>query len=454
MAATGDRSGPIAAGRLDSTNIDRTVLGTGAVPDPKNRPRRSTLVVTRVTFFALILTVTLLNIIKPSSQPGSASAVLVENWPLLLGSAVVLAAAFLAIDLLTPRKKIATLVGIVIGLIAGLVVTVAFSFVIDLVARAWDFDSDQTITGVVKVLLGIAFAYLGVTTVLQTKDDIRLVIPYVEFAKQIRGVQPMALDTSALIDGRVLELSETGLIQAPCVVPQFVIDELQALGDSADKVKRERGRRGLDMVSKLRRMARGAMSIDAAARAEDYVGAGVDQMLIEYARIKSAVIITTDSGLAKTAEIASVEAINLHDVANALRPSAVPGEPLRVSVVRRGEQAGQGVAYLADGTMVVIDNGERRIGQEVELVVTSSLRTANGRMIFGRVDGDDAPEPEHAVSTAAGDELQNATGRELDDTNGGAVADDGGRQVTTPSHDRTARPRKPGKPNRARNPRR
>ncbi len=369
----------------------------------------------RMTFFVLLLTVTLLNVISVSERAGGGGAGqagwLAERWYIPLSAALALFVVFLAVDLLTPRKKIATLSAVVFGLMAGMLATIAFGFVIDLVAESWDFAEPKEIVGTIKVLVGVSLCYLGISTVLQTQDDFRLVIPYVEFAKQMRGTRPLLLDTSALIDGRVVEVAGTGFVQAPVLIPQFVVRELQTLADSRDGMKRARGRRGLEVVAKLQRSALVDVGIDEAP----VPGMGVDQMLVERARQLPAVIVTTDTGLARVAAIHNVPVLNLNDLANALKPSVLPGETLRVQLMKRGEQRSQGVGYMPDGTMVVVEEAAERVGSEVEAVVTSSLQTSAGRMIFARLAGaaaESTPEAERAETVSEETVVEGASAAE------------------------------------------
>lgn len=358
--------------------------------DPGSDGRRMRLVpVIRTAFFVLILTVTLLNVIEVAKDPNSGAEEigLSTRWWIPVGAALTLFGLAVAVDVLTPRKKIATLSGVAVGLLAGMVLTVAFSFVIDLIAQTWDIDASSRIVGTTKILVGIVLAYLGITTVLQTQDDFRLVIPYVEFAKQRRGVRPLVLDTSALIDARIVDVAESGVSQSPIVVPQFVVDELQRLADSQDKLKRARGRRGLDVVSKLQRSPKLDVTIDETS----VVGKAVDQMLVDLCAALPGVVVTTDTGLARVADIKGVPVVNLNALAHALKPSLIPGELLTVRLVKHGEHTGQGVGYLADGTMVVAEDGAGSVGHDVTLTVTSAIQTANGRMIFGRMGEADAP---------------------------------------------------------------
>jgi len=236
-----------------------------------------------------------------------------------------------------------------------------------------------------------------VSIVLQTQDQFRLVIPYVEFARQVRGPRPLILDTSAVIDGRILEISRTGLIQAPIVIPRFVIDELQRLADSGDGLKRSRGRRGLALVSRLQREPLLEVSVDES----EVAGAGVDQMILDLATRTPGTIVSTDPGLTRVAGIKGVTSVNLNELASAMRPTVAPGDRIDVSLVRPGEQAGQGVGFLDDGTMVVAEDGGERVGQSVTLRVTSSLQTSAGRMIFARLaeDAVETGSPSRAEET-------------------------------------------------------
>lgn len=429
-------------------------------------PRRMRLLpVVRMAFFVLILTVTLLNVIEVAKDPtsGAEEIGLSTRWWIPVLAALGLFAVAVLIDVGTPKKKIATLTGVAMGLLAGMILTVAFSFVIDLVAQTWDIDASSRIVGTTKILLGIALAYLGITTVLQTQDDFRLVIPYVEFAKQRRGVRPMVLDTSALIDARIVDVAESGVTQSPIVVPQFVIEELQRLADSQDKLKRARGRRGLEVVSKLQRSPQLDVTIDETAVG----GKAVDQMLVELCQALPGVVVTTDTGLARVADIRGVPVVNLNALAHALKPSLIPGEAMTVRLVKQGEHAGQGVGYLPDGTMVVAEDGGGAVGQEVSLTVTSAIQTANGRMIFGRLgEGSDRVSPEGGRSAGVREAPAEPIQRESIEpepmeseriapgTPGSAPGAGSIREEGRAADRGEGRPARPGRGNRARNPRR
>lgn len=192
---------------------------------------------------------------------------------------------------------------------------------------------------------------------------------------------PKVLDTSAIIDGRIADICETGFLEGTILVPQFVLKELQYIADTPEPMRRARGRRGLDVLDKLQRGAKVPVRIIE----EDFLEIKeVDQKLIELARRKGAKIVTTDYNLNKVAKLHGIEVLNVNELVNALRPVVLPGETLKVQVIREGKEPEQGVGYLEDGTMVVIEDGKKSIGQEVEITVTSVLQTPSGRIIFGR----------------------------------------------------------------------
>jgi uncharacterized protein YacL len=358
------------------------------------RQRRLLLRIVRIGFTVLFAVVTGLSLFGGGLAGADAAA----YWPITLVIALTVAAVTIAVDLLTPRKKVSTIVGVLFGLLAAMLATAALGFVIDLLAATYgEIPSGDPRITIIKILIGTGMAYLAIATVLQTQDDFRLVIPYVEFAKQLRGPRPLLLDSSALIDARFADLAETGILQAPVIIPRFVIDELQLLADSDDKPRRSKGRRGLDLIGRLQRSAHVDVTVDETP----VPGKAVDQMLVELARRTPGMIVTTDTALARIAAIHSVPVVNVHDLAAALRPSFVAGEPLRLRVLKPGEQPGQGVGYLDDGTMVVVEDGEPLIGQTVELTVTSTLQTSAGRLVFARHgpaeprrrEDDERPEP-------------------------------------------------------------
>jgi rRNA-processing protein FCF1 len=195
------------------------------------------------------------------------------------------------------------------------------------------------------------------------------------------------LDTSVLIDGRIADIAEAGFLDGTVIVPQFVVRELQRLADAGDTLRRNRGRRGFDVLDRLR----GSPAVRLDLVDTDFPDIGeVDAKLVALARVRGARLLTNDTGLARVAAVAGVAVGNLNELATALRPAALPGEGIQVQVQREGKEPGQGVAYLGDGTMVVVEGGKRFIGQPLDVVVTSALQTAAGRMIFARPRGEEA----------------------------------------------------------------
>lgn len=356
--------------------------------EAEKRQRAFILSVIRWVFFASIIGFALLTILQAPNEPNTGQPVvdLAIQWWIPVGVAICMFLIAYLVDRYTPNKKVSTITGVFLGLFMGMFAAVALGLVLDLIIETWGINKTavdylRPLMGTIKVMLGICLCYLGVTTVLQTQDEFRLVIPYVEFAKQIRGVRPVLLDTSALIDGRIADLAATGLLQAPLVVPRFVLAELQLLADSSDKLKRAKGRRGLDVVARLQRLGTVDVKIDDTA----VTALAVDQMLIELAqRLGGARILTTDLALARVGQIRGVLVLNLHEVANALKPSMLPGQQVLLRLVKPGEQPGQAVGYLEDGTMVVAENAVHRLGQEALLMVTGTMQTTAGRLVFAR----------------------------------------------------------------------
>jgi uncharacterized protein YacL len=311
---------------------------------------------------------------------------------LIIGS-LILAAVVIVLDSTIPRKSLQALSGVFFGLTVGLLITFGLTFVVDVLTTAFlsqryaEGGDLRAVIDVTKVLIGIISCYFCVSFILQTKDDIRFVIPYVEFAKQVKGQRPMILDTSVIIDGRIADVAETGIIDQRLIVPRFVLVELQTVADSADKLKRNRGRRGLDVLNKMQGSEKIDVQIMDAELTENQAGEPVDLKLLSLAQQINGRVATNDYNLNKVAKIRGVEIININDLANALKPVVLPGEAMNVKIIKPGEESGQGVGYLDDGTMVVVEHGRARIGESVPVAVTSVLQTSAGRMIFGRVDG-------------------------------------------------------------------
>jgi uncharacterized protein YacL len=240
---------------------------------------------------------------------------------------------------------------------------------------------------VTLMLTNLILPYLCVTLLLQTRDKFRFIIPYIEFARDVRGGRPYVLDTSSLIDGRIADVLETRIIDAPIVIPSFVLKELQDIADSGDKLRRNRGRRGLDVVSRLQSNTNIELRIHEVKEGPKE-GETVDQRLVDLTRELRGAVVTNDFNLNKVASVLGVDVINLNDLANCLKPKHLPGERIVLKLVKPGETSGQGVGYLDDGTMVVCEDGGSMVGREAEIVVKSVRQSSAGRMIFGRL-----PEP-------------------------------------------------------------
>ena len=311
---------------------------------------------------------------------------------------MILAVAVVVADHLTPRKRIQTISAIYFGLIVGVILS-------DLVRNALEptltLYIDEKARLATSGIMMIFICYICMSTLLQTKDDFRFIIPYMEFSKEIKGARPLVLDTSVVIDGRIADVAETRVIDQPLVVPRFVLQELQGIADSSDKLRRNRGRRGLDILNRLQKSAGVEVRIHDAEIPELAGIREVDQKLVLLAKHLGGKVVTNDYNLNKIARLQGVDVINLNDLANALKPIVLPGEGLTVKLIKRGEEPGQGVGYLDDGTMVVTEQGGYHLGETVKLTVTSVLQTSAGRMIFGRIEpgGPGRPPGTNATNT-------------------------------------------------------
>jgi uncharacterized protein YacL len=244
-------------------------------------------------------------------------------------------------------------------------------------------DSDDPQRRVIRLSLFLSFGYLGMILAMRSnKEDFSLVIPYVRFASQSKPENLLLLDTSVIIDGRIADLLEASFIEGTLVVPQFVLHELQKIADSNDPVIRARGRRGLEMLARLRQNKRNELKIHEADFPEELE---VDAKLVRLARALGAKLYTNDYNLGKVAELQSVPYVNLNELANALKPVILPGEVFSLRVVREGKDRGQGVGYLNDGTMVVINSAQNSIGQQVTVKVLSILQTGAGIIVFAEL---------------------------------------------------------------------
>jgi len=291
------------------------------------------------------------------------------------------------LDLFTPKRKISALAGVFFGLLVGLLVSGALAPLVDMIADTYRLNILGEAVGAIKWMLGICICYLTISVVMRTKDDVRFVVPYVEFAKQTKGARPLILDTSAIIDGRIVDLCQSRFFDAPVVIPRFVLNELQLIADSPDRLKRNRGRRGLDILKDMQANAAIDVEIDDTIVADAEDVRGVDQKIVAFTKAADGRLATTDYNLTKVAQVREVDVLNINDLANSLKAIALPGENMEVKIIKPGEEADQGVGYLPDGTMVVVEGGRDKIGKDLVVSITSSLQTSAGKMIFGKFEG-------------------------------------------------------------------
>ncbi|NUQ64375.1 MAG: TRAM domain-containing protein [Pirellulales bacterium] len=312
-----------------------------------------------------------------------------HEWmaPVTLFGIILLAVGVILADILTPRKPLDVISAVYFGLIVGLFLAYLAGLAIMPLFPSPMVGSVQyeKVQAAVQLVLAVVLCYTCVSLLLQTRNDFRFIIPYVEFSKEVKGRRPYILDTSVVIDGRIADVVESHVFDSQLVMPRFVISELQAIADSSDRLRRSRGRRGLDILNRLRNNPEVDLQIFDRELPE-FAGQPVDLKLVMLAKHLEGKLITNDYNLNKVARLHGVGVINLNDLANALKPVFLPGEQVEVRVVKPGEEPGQGVGYLDDGTMVVIEGGRDHIHENVQIAVTSVLQTSAGRMIFGRYE--------------------------------------------------------------------
>ena len=261
-----------------------------------------------------------------------------------------------------------------LGLIAGLVVAfLVKSVLFEFIANAG--RAGQYVATLAYVILSVFAAYLGARVGSKQRVGTGGTRP-----PSAPLAVPKLIDTSVIVDGRVLEIVESGFLEGPLVLPRFVLQELQLIADSADPMRRMRGRRGLDVLGKLQELT----TLEIAETDYRELG-GVDAKLVRMARERGAKLVTNDYNLNRVAHVEGVAVLNINELAGAVKPVVLPGEELHVSIVRDGKEAHQGVGYLDDGTMIVVENGRRLIGEDTDVQVTSVLQTVAGRMIFAKV---------------------------------------------------------------------
>lgn len=271
--------------------------------------------------------------------------------------------------------------GLIIGLLIAALLTLPFA-------------SLPYIGPFLPVFAALLFGYLGARVGRMRRDDLQYLFDGIQkvktaspksITKSANKQTPKILDTSVIIDGRIADICEAGFIEGTMIVPRFVLEELQKIADSSDMLKRNRGRRGLDVMNHIQR----DLSFPVKIVDQDFNDiTEVDSKLVRLAKQMGGKVLTNDYNLNKVAELQGVDVLNINELANAVKPVVIPGEEMSVSIVKDGKEAGQGIAYLDDGTMIVVEGGKRHMGEQMDVLVTSVLQTAAGRMIFAKINTD------------------------------------------------------------------
>jgi uncharacterized protein YacL len=281
----------------------------------------------------------------------------------------------LVLDLINTRMGIGALLGSLSGLLVGII----FANLLYYPVKGL-FTDEQGI--MVSLILNALFGYSGLFYGLRKGKDLTLSDILKVLKGSMTGEQPKIIDTSVIIDGRIADVCDSGFLEGTFIIPQFILQELQYIADSADALKRARGRRGLDVLHRIQKMSNVTVKIVD----EDFPHIKeVDAKLVALAKMHGGKIVTNDFNLNKVAQLHGVSVLNLNELANALKPVVLPGESMNIFIVKEGKEFNQGVGYLDDGTMVVVDNARRLINHRVDVVVTSVLQTTAGRMIFARL---------------------------------------------------------------------
>ncbi|MFA5092861.1 MAG: PIN domain-containing protein [Candidatus Omnitrophota bacterium] len=263
--------------------------------------------------------------------------------------------------------------GLILGLIMAKLVGDAFSIA----------PIDALILSRIRVGLTLIFCYLGMVMALRGKDEFNIIIPYVRLRRQDQAQDVVLLDTSVIIDGRIVDLCKTRFLSGKIIIPKFVLRELQQIADSTDPIKRQRGRRGLEILNNIQNEP----GMDITIHEQDFTETSeVDAKLVLLAKLLEAKILTVDFNLNRVASIQGIKVLNINELANALKPVVFPGEEMQIKLIKEGKEHNQAVGYLDDGTMVVVEDARRLIGQDVKVAVTSVLQTQAGRMIFTKVE--------------------------------------------------------------------
>jgi uncharacterized protein YacL len=312
------------------------------------------------------------------------SAFIDNSWP-GLGLGIMLGLVIVLIDRLLKGVSLRLFSSATFGLLLGWI------FANLLMASQILRYQSETAQWATRLIVYAVFGYLGMMLAMRSsRDEFSLIIPYVRFAREATQHEPLVVDTNVIIDGRIADLCATGFLSRSLTVPRFILDELQLLADSHDPTKRERGRRGLEILNQLQRSRDIDLTIHETT--VDDVELGTDARLVRAAKVLKARLLTNDHALAQIARLQQVPVLNLADLSRALRPTLVAGDELDLHLIKEGRESHQAVGYLPDGTMIVVNNARAHVGKTRKVVVASALQTAAGRLIFAELK-DGATQP-------------------------------------------------------------
>ena len=277
------------------------------------------------------------------------------------------------------RLSLKNVSSVVFGILLGLIMaklTIEFLKIFFLI--------EPDMMQIVNVFVTFTWVYFGLTLGLKGKGDFNLVIPYVKFKRQEFAEEEIVVDTSSIIDGRILDMVKTGFIEARFIIPRFVLNELHALSDSTDHFKRQKGKRGIEILHALNKEP----MIEVDISDEDFEGVkAVDEKLVRLGALLNSKILTTDYNLNRIAQLQGVKVLNINDLSNALKPNFIAGERFTLKLIKEGKEQNQAIGYLEDGTMVVVENARWLIGKTAEVEVTSILQSPSGRIVFTKLRG-------------------------------------------------------------------
>ncbi len=301
--------------------------------------------------------------------------------PLFYGSiGLAVGVAIVLMEIFVRKISLKGLSSAVFGIILGLIISWIFGEALAQFPLQRDFPA-QVINNL-RIYITFVFVYLGLTLGIKGKDEFSLVIPYVKFKRQEMREDEIVVDTSSIIDGRILDIVKTKFIEAKFIVPRFVLNELHALADSTDHMKRQKGKRGIEILHSLKKETN--IEVEILDQLFDDIKT-VDEKIVKLALTLDAKVLTTDYNLNRIAQLQGVKVLNINDFANALKSSFISGQRFSLKLIKEGKEQNQGIGYLEDGTMVVVESAKRMIGKTISVEVTSVLQSSSGRIIFTKI---------------------------------------------------------------------